>query len=92
MVGEAFPFPESNFLDYTGNQVFEHFLLEISYDGKLRCEPVRAVKNQKLINYFFPKIIVFYIFTGQTGSLRQEPDRCGSPGRAVLVHIIMSFS
>ena len=32
-------------------------------------------------------MVDFCIFTGQTGSLRQEPGRYGSPGRAVMVHI-----
>ena len=32
-------------------------------------------------------MVDFYIFTRQTGSLRQKPGRYGSPGRAVMVQM-----
>ena len=37
-------------------------------------------------------MVDFYIFTRQTGSLRQKPGRYGSPGRAVMVHLIKVIS
>ena len=45
--------------------------------------------TKEIINYFSPKMVVFKISTGQTWSLRQEPSRYGSPGRAVLFHIFI---
>ena len=78
-----FVFPSTNSVVYYYSILWTLFIGNSQY-GNLRRDPGYAVIFEELINYFG---LVCFIFTGETGSLREKAGQYGSPGHAVLFHL-----
>ena len=49
--------------------------------------PPQGFQATSQLVYFGRKIVIFCVFTGETGSLFENPGQYGSPGHAVVVHM-----